>query len=165
MPLWLDVSIFGVTIFVMLIGLFGTLVPFFPGIVVIWLAAMGYGLLAGFQTLGTILFILITLLMLAGVSVDNLLMGVGARQGGAAWSSTIIGLAAGVIGTIIWPPFGGLIAAPLCVYLFEVFRLRNWKTALKAVFGLTAGWGLSFIARFGIGVVMIGLWLVWAWLK
>jgi hypothetical protein len=165
MPFWLDVSIFGVTIFIMLVGLFGTLVPFFPGIVVIWLASLGYGLLTGFKTLGIIMFILITLLMVAGITVDNVLMGLGARRGGAAWSSTIIGLVAGIVGTVIWPPFGGLIAAPLFVYLFELLRLRDWRSAFKAAFGLTAGWGLSFLARFGIGGVMVALWLVWALFK
>jgi uncharacterized protein YqgC (DUF456 family) len=165
MPFWLDVSIYGLTIFVMLIGLVGTVVPLFPGVFVIWLAALGYGIVMGFTTLGIVMFVLITLLMATGTLIDNVLMGVGARKGGAAWSSLIIALVAGVAGTLLWPPIGGLIAAPGSVYLAEYVRHRDWKKALSATGGLAAGWGLSFLARFGIGVMMIILWLVWAWVK
>src|SRR3990172_6492428 len=82
---WAEVSSFGLTLLFMLIGLVGLVIPIFPGILVIWLAALGYGVVTGFTTLGTILFVLITLLMLFGVTIDNILMGAGARQGGASW--------------------------------------------------------------------------------
>ena len=57
---WAEVSSFGITLFFMLIGLVGLVIPIFPGIMVIWLAALGYGVVTGFTTLGTILFVLIT---------------------------------------------------------------------------------------------------------
>ena len=69
----------------LLIGLFGLIVPIFPGITVIWLAALLYGIITGFDTLGIVLFVLITIGMLVGISVDNILMGAGARRGGASW--------------------------------------------------------------------------------
>jgi len=149
----------------MLVGLFGSLIPFFPGLVIIWLAALIYGIVVGFKTLGIVLFIFITVLMLVGGVVDNIMMGIGARLGKAAWWSIIIALIAGVVGTLVFPPFGGLIAAPLAVYLAELIRQRNWRNALGSFGGLTAGWSLSLLVRFGIGVVMILLWAVWAWFR
>ncbi|MGE5221024.1 MAG: DUF456 domain-containing protein [Omnitrophica WOR_2 bacterium] len=160
---FLDVSSFTLTIIIMLVGLFGLVIPVFPGILVIWVAALIYGLLVGFNTLGIVIFVLITLLMIAGSIIDNILMGIGARRGGASWFSILMGTIAGVAGTILLPPFGGLIASPLAVMLVELLRLREWRKAWIAVRGLAVGWGLSFVARFGIGVVMIGLWAVWAW--
>lgn len=162
MPAWLDVSIFGITLFVMLVGLVGLFVPIFPGIVVIWLAGLGYGIVVGFNTLGWVIFAVLTVLMLAGVTVDNVLMGAGARRGGASWGSILVGLIAGIVGTILVPPIGGLIAAPAAIYLLEYWRSRNAETAWRATRGLAVGWGLSFFARFGIGLVMILLWLAWA---
>jgi len=47
----------------MLIGLLGLIVPVFPGTVVIWLAALVMGCYR-FHTLGIILFVIITILML-----------------------------------------------------------------------------------------------------
>jgi hypothetical protein len=145
----------------MLVGLFGSLVPFFPGLLIIWLAALGYGLIAGFGTLGTILFILTTLLLVAGMLVDNLLAGYGAFQGGASWLSITVALLAFMAGTIFFPPLGGLIAAPLAVLLLEFVRKKNMRQAWLAVRGLAAGWGVSYAIRFVIGIVMILFWWLW----
>ncbi len=163
MPSWLNLSLFAVTLIVMLVGLFGLVVPVFPGLVVIWLAALGYGILHGFHTLGIVLFILITLLMIAGSLVDNVFMGAGARQGGASWLAVGIATVAGITGTIFFPPLGGLVAAPLAVLLVETIRQRSFVKALQAFRGLATGWGLAFIVRFGIGVLMIIAWIVWDW--
>ena len=164
MPAWLDLSIFAVVQILMLIGLFGSIVPFFPGPFIMWLATLGYGVVNGFNTPGIILFVMITLLMIAAGLVDNLFMGAGARRGGASWGAILISLIAGVGGTLLFPPFGGIIAAPLAVLLLEYLRLRDLGQAWQALRGMTAGWGLSFVARFSIGVVMMVLWWLWVWL-
>lgn len=144
-----------------LVGLFGLIIPVFPGIVIIWLATLGYGILAGFGTIGVILFILQTLLMIAGVTVDNFLMGVGARQGGASWKTIAAALVAGVVGTLLVPPVGGIIAAPAAVLLLEYQRVRDRDQAWRALLGLAKGWGLSFVVRFLIGLAMMGVWWLW----
>ncbi len=148
----------------MLVGLFGLIIPVFPGIVIMWLAALGYGVANGFSTAGIVIFVVLTLLMIGGTLVDNVLMGVGARKGGASWLTIGVALVAGVVGTFIFPPIGGLIAAPAAVLLLEFNRVRDWQKAWDALRGLAAGWGLSFLARFGIGAVMMVLWWIWVWL-
>jgi len=162
---WLNISIFGITLLVMLVGLFGLVVPLFPGIMVIWLGALGYGILAKFNTVGIVFFVLITILMLIGVTIDNVLMGVGARRGGASWLSIGLGMVAGIIGTLLMPPIGGLIAAPLAIFIVEYLRVGDWAKVVEAVRGLATGWGLSFLARFGIGLLMVVLWGFWVWLR
>ena len=77
---------------VMLTGLFGLVIPVFPGMLILWLAALGYGAVSGFGTLGTWMFGLITLLALVGMVIDNVLMGAGARQGGASWTALALGM-------------------------------------------------------------------------
>ena len=165
MPAWLDVGIFGLTLFFILVGLVGLIVPIFPGIVVIWLATLAYGVVVGFNLLGIIFFVVLTLLMIAGTTADNFLMAAGSRKGGASWWTIAAGLLAGTIGTIVFPPFGGLIAAPLVILLIEFLRVREFNQAWRATGGLVAGWGLSFFVRLGIGVLMLVLWLVWAFVK
>jgi len=146
----------------MVVGLFGLAVPIFPGIAVIWLAALGYGVVMGFTPLGWALLVVLTVLMITGATIDNVLMGAKAHKEGAAWSSLVFGMAAGILGTIFFPPFGGLIAAPLMVLLIEYLRVRDFKKALASLRGLAIGWGASFVVRFLIGLAMIGIWLVWA---
>lgn len=146
----------------MIVGLFGLIIPVFPGILVIWLAVLGYGLVMGFNTLGWILFGIISLLAVVGVTIDNILMNAKAHQAGAAWSSLALGMLGGVLGTIFIPPVGGLLIAPLVVLLAEYLRQRDIQKALLTLRGLLIGWGASFLARFFIGLLMIGLWLIWA---
>jgi len=147
----------------MLVGLFGLVIPIFPGNVVMWLAALVYGLVFGFGRLGGILFAIITVLMLAAVMADNVLMGAKAREKGASWGSIIMALVAGVIGTIVIPPIGGIIAAPLVLYGMELQRLGDSDEAVKVVKALLIGWGQAFVVRFGIGIVMFALWGIWAY--
>lgn len=158
-----DAGVFGLVQFFMLIGLFGLIVPVFPGMLVMWLSALGYGVLNGWSTLGIVLFVVITILTIAGMLADNVMMGVGARKGGASWWTIIVAMAAGILGTIIFPPFGGIIAAPLSVLLLEYLRMKQMGQAWKSLLGLATGWGLSFVVRFLIGFVMMAFWWLWVW--
>jgi len=163
LPVWLETAIIILTVLTMLFGLFGLVIPIFPGNVVMWLAALVYGLVFGFGRLGGIIFTIITVLMLVAAAADNLLMGAKAREKGASWGSIILALLAGVIGTIVLPPIGGLIAAPLVLYLMELNRLGDADEAKTLVKALLTGWGLAFIVRFGLGVIMLALWGIWAY--
>jgi len=163
-PTWFEPTVTILTVLTMLIGLFGLIIPVFPGNVVIWLAALVYGLLFGFGRLGGIMFAIITILMLAAASADNLLMGAKAREKGADWGSIVLALTAGVVGTIIFPPIGGIIAAPVVLYLAEFRRLGNTDEAKAVVKALLTGWGLAFVVRFALGMIMFALWGIWAYL-
>src|SRR4030067_1709211 len=95
MPEWLATSIFWVTLVIMGVGLLGLIVPIFPGITIIWLAALGYGVVTGFTTLGWVLFAVITVLLIVGATIDNVLMGAREHKEGAAWSPAVLGMAGG----------------------------------------------------------------------
>lgn len=163
MPTWGETITTVLVQIFMLAGLIGLLIPIFPGIIVMWLAALVYGILTGFSTAGIVIFVLISLLALGGTLVDNLLMGAGARKGGASWITIAVALLAGVLGTILFPPFGGLIAIPLAIFTLEYLRARDLREAWFALRGLVAGWGLSFLVRYGIGVLIMVLWWLWVW--
>lgn len=163
MTTWQEVLLFFLVQIAMLLGLAGSLIPFFPGLFIMWLAGLGFGFVHGWNTLGIVLFVIITILFIISTVADNLMMGAGALKGGARWWSILIALIAGIAGTIIFPPFGGIIAAPVAVFLVELIRLRNAKGALKAFSGMAAGYGLAYFARFGLGLLMMSLWWLWVW--
>jgi uncharacterized protein YqgC (DUF456 family) len=158
---WVEVSIFGLTLLFILVGLGGLIIPIYPGIFIMWLSSLGYGLVTGFTTRGVVIFVVITVLTIAGSLIDNILIGGGARQAGASWYSIFAGMIAGIIGTLILPPIGGIIAAPGVILLLEYWRARDWKNAWSATRGLVIGWGLSYFVRLGIGVFILIWWLVW----
>jgi uncharacterized protein YqgC (DUF456 family) len=162
-PAWIESTISFMIILTIIVGQLGLIIPIFPGNVVIWVATLVYGIVFGFGKLGSILFAIITLLTILAITADNILMGAKAKEKGAAWSSIILALASGVVFTFIFPPIGGVIAAPLVLFLMEFRHLGGSKQATEVVKALIIGLGLSFVARFILGLFMIGLWGAWAY--
>lgn len=146
---------------IMAIGLIGLLFYIIPGLTIIWLAILAYGIVNGFTIGSGILFGFITLLMIGGNLVDNLLMGNEARKSGASWISVIAALVAGIAGTFILPPFGGILFAAIAILAVEWIRKKDFKEGLKSTGGILKGCGFAVVARFSIGVVMILLWVAW----
>jgi uncharacterized protein YqgC (DUF456 family) len=146
---------------VMALGLFSLLTYVVPGLTVIWVAALVYGIVRGFTAGGWIIFGVVTLLMLGGNLVDNLTMSASARKTGASWLSIAVALVAGVAGTLIWPPFGGIVGAAAGILIVEWIRNRDFLAGLRSTGGILKGMGLGLILRFAIGAIMIALWVVW----
>ena len=161
MPNWLNLSLNILIYMIMAVGLIGMIIPIYPGVVIIWAAALIQGLVTGFATQEIWVLVVITILMIAGTLVDNVLMGGKARQAGASWTSIAGALLAGLAGTFAFPPLGGIIAAPTMLFLLEYARLRDSQAAWGVTKGLLTGWGLSFIARFLIGLAMIIVFVLW----
>ncbi len=150
-----------VLIAVMAVGLIGLLIYIVPGLMIIWLAILAFGVVNGFTVWSGILFGVITLLMVGGSLIDNFLMGNQARKTGASWLAIAVALVLGVAGTFILPPFGGILFAAVGIFVVEWIRQKNFKEGLKSTGGILKGLGLAVVARFFIGVVMIGLWVLW----
>jgi len=153
------------TFLVMLVGVAGVIVPVLPDVWLIWLAALGYGLLQ--QPLfdgwiGGTAMVLLTGLTLLGVIADLGLSHAGAAQGGASWQAIAASLALGLIGLLFFPPVGPLAGALLGLFLVEyVRRGKDARKAWSAVKGYATGCGLSMVVRLGIAATMIGVWGAW----
>ena len=156
------------TLFVLFIGLAGLIVPVFPGLTIMWLGTLVYALIQNAADNMTgwdwLLFTVITLLMLGGNILDNLIIARKMRDQFIPWRSILLAFAAGIIASIFFTPLIGLIAAPLGLFLAEVNRLKDRDKALQSTKAYMIGWGWAFGARFIIGVTMIGSWMLWAWI-
>jgi uncharacterized protein YqgC (DUF456 family) len=156
------------TLTFMLVGLFGLIIPIFPGIFVIWLSALVYAVfefLAGKMSFwGWLLFALITILMIVGSFVDNIIIAKKLRETGTPWRSIGIGYVAGIVSSLFLTPFAALLVTPLALYAAEYWRLRNVRQAIDSAKGWLIGFGWTFLALFGIGAAMIALWVLWAYL-
>ena len=150
------------SLIIMLVSLAGLIIPIFPGTIIIWAVILIYGIVTGFDTTGIVITVLVTLLAVGAALADNVMMGAKAREHGASWRSILAALGGGVVFTFIFPPIGGLIAAPLLLYASELQEQGSREKALKSVRALMIGWGWGFVIRFAAGVVMIGLWAIWA---
>ena len=157
-----------ITLFVLFLGLLGLIVPVFPGLTVMWLATLVFAILQSVGGLMTgwdwFLFALITLLMIGGNIVDNLIIASKMRGHEIPWKNILLCYAAGIIVSLFFTPLIGLIASPVALLGLEYLRFRDWKQARESMKVFLVGWGASFAARFGIGFLMIVFWALWAWL-
>jgi len=162
-PYYIDLGVVlrAVVLTIMAVGMI--VIPILPGLVIIWVAALAYGILGGFGVLGWVMFALITVLMLVGSILDNVLMGTSAHKKGAPWWVILIAMVAAIAGNFLLPIIGGILAGLLVLFLIEWLRLSNWRKALESMKGMLIGWGWAFVFRFIIGMIMVGLWLIWAW--
>ncbi len=146
---------------VMFIGLIGAIIPGLPDIVLIWGAALGYGLLSDWGQYGIWLFVLITLIGLAGLFAEVWVSGTGAKIGGASIRAILSGLALGFVALIVSGPIGGVIGLLLGTFLSEYVRLQDANKAAQAMFGMGLGCGASLGIKLLLGLGMIAVWLVW----
>lgn len=156
------------TLTFMLVGLVGLVIPIFPGIPIIWLAALVYG---GFQLAwgrmdgwGWFFFVLITLLMIVGTGIDNVIITRKLRETGTPWKSILIGYAIGIVSSLVLTPFAALLMTPVGLYAAEYWRLRNARRAFASTRSWIVGFSWALLALFAIGGMMIVLWGLWAWL-
>lgn len=155
------------TLFVLLIGLVGLIVPVFPGLTIMWLGALVYALFqngAGQMTgWDWFLFGLITVLMIVGNIVDNLIIAYKMRDKYIPWSSIIWAFVVGIVASLFLTPLGGLVAAPIGLFMAELNRLKDRDAAIESTKTYMIGWGWAFGARFLIGLAILGLWMFSAW--
>jgi len=148
----------------MLVGLLGLLIPIFPGLVVIWVGALAYGIITGFEFPAWLIFSILTVFMITGSLLDNVIMGKQAHKQGASWLSIFMAIIFGIVGTFIIPIIGGFLGAILAMFIAEWIRRKNWRDAINTTSGLAVGCGWAIVLRFGLGIVMIVLWGVWVFI-
>jgi uncharacterized protein YqgC (DUF456 family) len=146
---------------IMLIGLIGVLIPIFPDVILIWLGALVYGVLAGWGVIGGWLFAGISVLGAIGGLSEIWASSMGARVGGASLWGILGGLVLGLVGLIVIPPFGAVIGLLLGTFLVETWRLRDMRQAARGTFGMGLGYGMAFVVKLVMGLGMVGLWIVW----
>jgi uncharacterized protein len=155
-------------LFVLLAGLLGLLIPVFPGLTIMWLGTLVYAVVQAMNGAMTwvdwLLFALITILMIGGNIIDNIIIAKHVRDKNVPWGSIIWAFVAGLLVSLFFTPLAGMVASPVGLYLAELKRLKDKQVALANTKAWMTGWGWSLAARFGIGLVMVLFWALWAWL-
>ncbi len=157
------------TALTMLVGLVGAVVPILPGAWLIWLTALGYGLLRPLCDqplfdgwIGGVAMAVLTVFALIDLGLEFVVTHTVTRQGGVSWQAILASMGLGLVGLALFPPVGPLVGSVLGLFLVEYYRYG--KDARKAWQGVTSyakGCGWAVIAEFGLCVVMIVIWGLW----
>jgi hypothetical protein len=158
---------FWIALIVMVVGLFGILIPIFPDIVFIWFVILIYAVAEGFRAIDPLIFFVLTILAALGFSAEFWMSQAGAKAGGASnWSllaAMLVALVGGAIGFLflgIGAIPGAALGALIGLTVAEWYQRRDWEKTLKVVGGWFVGYLLSVGVQLSIGVTMI---LIFAW--
>ena len=152
----------GVVIFLLLLGLVGTVIPIIPGVLLMWLTVFIYSLADGFTAVSMPAFLVISVIAVITGTSDLWLTLFGAKKGGASVKSMLIGTAGAIAGSFIFPLVGTIVGYIAGLLLGEYWQHGDWELAKKAGLGGLAGWGVATIIQFigGIFIFVIFLWQV-----
>ena len=158
LELWIG---FGVVLLVMLIGLFGNLIPGVPGTSLIFVGALVHRLYFGDAGgMGWFWLIVLGFLMLLSFLIDYVASLLGAKKFGASWRG-VLGAFVGIIGgLVIFPPLGLIIGPFVGAVGFEWAFGRETRDAAKAGFGAALGMMLGMVGSAMCGAVMMGIFLI-----
>ena len=144
-----------------LICLFGLVIPIFPGLQLMWGGMLIRLILEVVFLKGQfnwVLFTIITILMVIGTVVDNVILTIKLRKAETPWFSILGSYLVGFISGVFLTPLIALITTPLALLMFETIRLKEIKTAMVSVREWLFSVGWIFVIRFGIGILMISAW-------
>ena len=145
---------------VMVVGLFGVIVPVLPGTALILVAGVAWAALvtdggAGPWTVVAVMAVL----FVAGLVLKYALPG--RRMSGELPRSTLLLAGVGaVVGLVLMPPLGLLIGGVAGTWLGEARRLGPGPQARQSTVRVLRAVGLGVLAELVAAVLMVGTWLV-----
>jgi uncharacterized protein len=145
----------------MAVGLICTVVPMVPGLVIIWLAGLGYGIVDGFGTVGGWAFGGMTVLLVLGSIATYVLPHRAGVRAGVPSGSLRLGIAGGIVGFFVIPVLGLPIGAVAGVLIGEQQRLGSWSEAWLTTRRVVLGFGVGALAEIAAGLLMISCWVAW----
>lgn len=141
------------TIFLMLVGLIGTVLPLIPGAILILIGAVVNHFAIGSVGWGTL--VVLTLLAIAAQALDIVSGAAGAKWFGA----TRWGAVGGILGAIVGLFFGlpGLLIGPLLGAMTgELLGGKGFLPAGKSGWGTFLGTTAGIVGKLAIAFIMIG---------
>lgn len=145
---------------VMLASLVGIVVPFLPGIPLIWGAGLVWAItVPNDGPWAWVALALMTVFAVAGLVAATTLPARRANEVGAPGWVLAAGVGGMIVGFFLIPVVGALIGWPVGVFLAEAVRLRDvgaaWATTVSSLKGMGLGIGIQLAA----GAAMIGVWI------
>jgi uncharacterized protein YqgC (DUF456 family) len=147
---------------VLLVGLAGTLLPVLPGILLMWAGVISYGFFVGFDAIGIVVIVLATALTIAAIALGVILPKRAAADSGASWKSQVAAAIGAVIGFFVIPVVGIIVGAIVGIAIAEYWSTQDWELTKQSTIAIAKGFGLSTLAQFAIGFMILVMWVTWA---
>ena len=153
-----------ITILLLIPGIVVSFLPALPGLVYMFVVAVLFAWYDHFMHItGHAIFIL-GMIALCAMVVDTLAGIIGAKFGGAHWSSLISGFVGLIFGSFFVPvPFiGSLIGMFIGIMVSEWYRTQDPQKAIRAALGSFAGTVAGTVVKVVCALVFFGLFIFYA---
>jgi uncharacterized protein YqgC (DUF456 family) len=143
-------------------GLVGSVVPFLPGPPLIFAGALVYAFATGWAPIGIGRLAILGGLGLVAYVLSHVATALGAKRFGGSWWAVAGALVGAMIGVFAGPLgllFGPVIGAVAGEFLHRGDLEASTRSGLGALVGLAIG----IAANLGVAIVMVALFLWWAW--
>lgn len=141
-------------------GIFMAVLPF-PGLLYMFALALIFGIADGFVHLSGTELIILAVISAVTLLVDFISGLIGAKWGGAHWTSIIYGLVGLLVGSVFIPIpiFGSVAGMFLGILASEWFRTKDARKAQKAATGSFLGWVFGTGFKVVAAIVFLGLFM------
>lgn len=141
----------------MLVGVAGIIVPVLPGVLLVGIALLAWGVLTGSPTAWIVTIGGLAVLGLGQV-LKYLLPGRKMSAAGVPGRSMIAGGLLAIVGFFAIPVVGVFVGFILGVYLAEQWRLRDWRGSWNSTWVTMKATGFSILIELATALLVIAMW-------
>ena len=141
------------------VGIFGTVIPFVPGLVLSWLGVLGWAIFAHGGAGRWLVLGAATVLALLGTVLKYLLPGRKMQREGVSTLTLLAGGILAIIGFFVVPVVGLFLGFVLGVFLGELVRLNNARLAWPSTWKAVKAVGLSMLIEIFAGLCILLAWI------
>src|SRR5829696_1132447 len=143
----------------MAVGLVGVIIPVLPGLLLVAAAGLAWAIMAD-GAAPWVVFGVMMLALVIGTVAKYVLPGRSLKQAGAPKSTLALGAIGAVAGFFLIPVIGLLVGAIAGVYLGELRRLSDGRTAWRSTVATGKAIGVGILIELAAGMVAVGIWLI-----
>ncbi len=149
-----------IALLIMLLGLFGSILPLIPGPPIVWLGALFYGWSTDFQTIGWGTLLLLGVIGVAAATSDIWMGALGNRSSGESLLTTVLSLIGGIIGLFLFALPGMLIGSIIGVLLPNWRRWREQGYIFNVSWRVVKSWVVGTLVQTGLSLAMIAIFVL-----
>ena len=142
------------------VGIFGTVIPFLPGLALSWLGVLVWAIFGGAGPGRWVVLGIATILAAAGIAMKYLVPGRRMKRAGVPTWSLLAGGLLGIVGFFVVPVVGLFLGFVLGVFLAELARLKTPKLAWPSTWSAMKAVGLSMLIEIGAALFILVVWVV-----
>ena len=143
-------------------GLAGSLLPFVPGPPLIFAGALVYAFATNWTPIGGGRLAILGALTVLAYVLGHLAAAMGAKRFGGSWWA-VGGAVVGAVVGVFFGPLGLLFGPAIGAVTGEFMRSGNLEESTRSGLGALVGLAVGIVATLGVAIVMVALFLWWAW--